>query len=190
MPESSDNDSPHNDPNEPSAPSEPSANHRPVVLSSGGRALSVVALVVAVVAGGLAGWALLRPVLSSSQEPEFTEEQRTEANAKLCKAYDIVRRGVTLNTNQVNPGGREDAIGALAVAANARVSLYDGGQYLLARIDPANSADLADAVSEFGNVLMDIGAASTARIPNSDPDQAARLRDGDGLNVTIGELCK
>jgi hypothetical protein len=35
---------------------------------------------------------------------------------------------------------------------NARISLYDGGQYLLARLDPATPPELADAVKKFANL--------------------------------------
>ena len=103
---------------------------------------------------------------------------------------DFVRRGVSLNTNLEPPGGPGDVTGSMAVAANARVSLYDGGQYLLANLDPATPVDLADAVRAFANNLMDIGAAATAGAQNSDPDQAARLRDADAANATVTELCK
>ena len=70
------------------------------------------------------------------------------------------------------------------------MSLYDGGQYLLARLEPATPPDLADAVRKFGNQLMDIGARATSGVPNSDPDQAARLKEADSANVTIGNLRK
>ena len=78
----------------------------------------------------------------------------------------------------------------MAVAANARSSLYDGGQYLLARLQPGTPQDLADAVRKFANNLMDIGARSTTGIPNSEPAQAARLKEADSANTTIINLCK
>lgn len=98
--------------------------------------------------------------------------------------------GVTQNTNLQAPGGPEDAVGNLAIAANARLSLYDGGQYLLARLDPATPPELADAVRTFANNLMDIGAAATAGALNTDPEQSARLRDADSVNSTVDGLCK
>ena len=70
------------------------------------------------------------------------------------------------------------------------MSLYDGGQYLLARLDPATPTDLADTVREFANNCMDIGANATAGAPNDDPEQAARLKDADAANATITEMCK
>jgi hypothetical protein len=37
---------------------------------------------------------------------------------------------------------------------------------------------------------MDIGAGAIAGAQNSDPAQAARLRDADAANVKIAEACK
>lgn len=164
---------------------------RTIRVAFGGRALSSAALVLALVASVLASWALY---VQLSQAPntsrtQFSDEQVSQANARLCKALGVVRRGVTLNTNRAIPGGPDDVAGALAVAANARISLYDGGQYLLARIDPATSADLAHAAAQFANTLMDIGAAATLGVTNTNPDQAARLRKADGLSATIDTLC-
>jgi hypothetical protein len=156
-------------------------------------ALAVVA-VIAVVAVGLAAWALLRPAPSSSADnagtSTYTDAQRADSKAKICTAFNTVRTGVSQNTNLTPPGGPEDVTGALAVAANARLSLYDGGQYLLARLDPATAPELADPVRAFGNALMDIGAAATAGAQNSDPQQATRLREADAANTTISNLCK
>lgn len=152
-------------------------------------ALAVVALI-AVVAVGLAAWALLRPAPTSSAGASYTDAQRADSKAKICTAFNTVRTGVSQNTNLTPPGGPQDVTGALAVAANARLSLYDGGQYLLARLDPATAPELADPVRVFGNSLMDIGAAATAGAQNSDPQQATRLRDADAANTTISNLCK
>ena len=149
--------------------------------------VSLVALVLAVVAVALAGWALWQ---SHTAPASYSDGQRNDAKAKACSAMDVVRKGVSLNTNLQPKNGPEDVTGALAVAANARVSLYDGGQYLLDRVDPATPSDLADAMRRFGNDLMDIGAYATAGIQNSDPAQAARLKDAASANTTIVSLCK
>jgi hypothetical protein len=150
-------------------------------------ALTYIALIVAVAALAVAGWTLYR---SEYSKPSYSDTARAEAKAKVCTAMDLVRRGVSLNTNLQPAGGPEDVTGSMAVAANSRVALYDGGQYLLAKLDPAAPADLAEAVRKFANNLMDIGAASTAGAQNTDPDQATRLRDAEAANATVTELCK
>ena len=155
------------------------------------RILLPITLVVAVVAAALAGWSLYRLAQEGTpNSPNYSGAQRADAKTKICAAADVVRKGVSLNTNLQVPGGPEDVTGTLAVAANARISLYDGGQYLLARLDPATPPELADAVTNFANLLMDIGAGATAGSQNSEPDQAARLKDADAANATITQLCK
>ena len=151
--------------------------------------VSVVALVVALVALGLAVWTLVKGPDSNSASV-FTGTKTDDPKGSICEAFNVIRNGVQINTNLQPPGGPDDLTGSMAVAANARVSLYDGGQYLLARLQPGTPQDLADAVRKFANNLMDIGARSTAGIPNSDPGQAARLKQADEANASITNLCK
>ena len=159
--------------------------------SSRGRVLVIVALVVAVVALGLSGWLLVRLAQEGMpNSPNYSGAQRSDAKQKICSATDLVRKGVSLNTNLQPPGGPQDVTGTLAVAANARISLYDGGQYLLARIDPATPPELSDAVKKFANLLMDIGADATAGAQNSEPEQATRLKQADDTNNSIAQMCK
>ncbi|HEX9834790.1 MAG TPA: hypothetical protein VGA66_17195 [Mycobacterium sp.] len=162
--------------------------------SSRGFIVSVLALVVALVAVGLAVWALVRQPPSPSEPAQpasvFTGAMTDDPKGSVCEAFNVVRNGVQLNTNMQAPGGPPDVTGAMAVAANARLSLSDGGAYLLARLQPSTPPELADAVRTFANQLLDIGARSTAGIPNTDPDQAARLKEADVSNATVTNLCK
>ena len=122
--------------------------------------------------------------------PYYTEDERGAAERAICSAFETVRTAVATNTNVEPPGGSGDIAGALAVAANARVALFDGGQYLLARLDPATPTDLADEVRSFANQLMDIGAAATAGVPNTDPVQAQRLRDAESASAAVSDRCR
>ncbi|OBA90622.1 hypothetical protein A5662_22745 [Mycobacteriaceae bacterium 1482268.1] len=158
--------------------------------SSRGFILSVLALVVALIALGLAAWGLLKGPEKSNSASVFTGTTTDDPKGSVCEAFNVIRNGVQINTNLQPPGGPDDVTGSMAVAANARVSLYDGGQYLLARLQPGTPTELADAIRKFANNLMDIGARSTSGIPNSDPGQAARLKEADEANVTITNLCK
>jgi len=158
--------------------------------SSRGFIVSIAALVVALVAVGLAAWALLKEPPEQTSGQMFTGTATDDPKASICDAFTVVRNGVQINTNLQPPGGPEDVTGAMAVAANARVALYDGGQYLLARLQPDTPPELADAIRSFANNLMDIGARSTAGIPNTDPAQAERLKEADSANAKITELCK
>jgi hypothetical protein len=96
---------------------------------------------------------------------------------------------VRLNTSIPVPGGPEDVTGTLAVGANARLSAYVGGLYLLDRLDAVTSRELADHVRGFATVLTDIGASATGGASDNDPDQAARLKAADADNMKLGELC-
>lgn len=149
--------------------------------------LAGVSLVIAVAALAVAGWTLYK---SSRSDTEYDASQIADAKTKICQAADVVRKGVSLNTNLRPAGGPEDVTGAQAVAANARISLYDGGQYLLDRLDPAAPVVLTEKVRQFANNLMDIGAHATAGVPNDDSAQAKRLTDADAENKAITELCK
>ena len=170
-------------------PEPPTSHAKPESVRGRGRLAVAVIAVIAVVALGLSAWAVLRPYV----ENYSSDEKRGEAKTEVCAAFDVVRRGVQINTNMQPPGGPQDVTGSLAVAANARVALYDGGLYLLDVLDRRDSAtpnDLADPVRKFANALVDIGAAATAGAQNSEPDQAARLREADEANATISEKCK
>jgi hypothetical protein len=57
-------------------------------------------------------------------------------------------------------------------------------------LDPATPTELAEAVRQFANKLMDIGAGAIAGAQNTEPAQAARLRDADAANIKIAEACK
>jgi len=151
-------------------------------------ALGVLTLILSIGAVALAGWTLYR--VDYAKEDGYDAIQRADAKVKICAAMETVRKGVSLNTNLAPAGGPQDVTGSQAVAANARVSLYDGGQYLIAKLDPATPEDLAGKVREFANQLMDIGANATAGVPNEDPAQAKRLQDADATNTAITELCK
>ncbi|MDT5180346.1 MAG: hypothetical protein QOJ95_4544 [Mycobacterium sp.] len=155
-----------------------------------GGALAVIAVVLSLAALGLSAWAAFRPSQKSTAESAYSTTQQNDAKTTVCNAADVVRKGISLNTNLTPPGGDGDVTGSLAVAANARLSLSDGGQYLLARLEPATPTAVSDAVKKFANSLLDIGAAATAGSPNTDPDQAARLRDADAENAAVAEVCK
>ncbi|MGV0644964.1 hypothetical protein [Mycolicibacterium sp. XJ879] len=153
--------------------------------------VSVAALVVALVAGGLAVWALMKEPEQPPQSTSlFAGTPTDDPKASICQTFAVVRNGVQINTNLEPPGGPEDVTGSLAVAANARLALYDGGQYLLARLQPDTPQELADAVRTFANHLMDIGSRSTAGIPNTDPEQTARLQEADAASNKLIELCQ
>ncbi|CAN5488363.1 hypothetical protein BH11ACT7_BH11ACT7_34020 [soil metagenome] len=161
-------------------------------------ALPLAALTVGVVAFALAGWAVLRPApepaITGSPFPaaagSFDAADRAAAQEKLCTAFEVVRKGVAINTNASTPGGPQNLAGAIAVGANARLALLGGGQYLLARIDPAAPEKLAADATDFADLLMDIGATSISGVPTTDPAQANRMRDAQNLSTALAQQCQ
>lgn len=158
--------------------------------------LATIAMLVAIATLGASAWMWRNPTQADAlapaeaATPTFSDTEKSDAKTKLCAAFELVRAGVANSSALQAPGGDEDVSGALAVAANARLALYGGGQYLLARIEPAAPPEIADAARKFGNTLMDIGAAAMAQVPKSDPGQDARLKDADAQNAAVEELCK
>ena len=83
-----------------------------------------------------------------------------------------------------------DPVAQAAVAANARLALFGGGQYLLNTLDSETPAELADPVRSFGHELQDIGMHALAGEANTDPAQSARLAEADSTRQQIADLCK
>ena len=149
--------------------------------------MGALAMVLAVAALAAASWATLRQPAEATEV--FSADQRAAATTKACAAFDTVRNGADLNTNSAGPGGPDAAADTLTVAANARLSLLSGGQYLMARIDPATPPGLTTEIRNFANTLMDIGAASIAGIKTTDPRQVTRLEDAQSLAITVNTQC-
>lgn len=149
------------------------------------------ALAIALIAVGLAIWALMRPSSESAanaqQAAEASAQQPGDAKTRLCTAFDIVRNAVSIQTNaDLGP----DPVAREAVAANARLATLGGGSYLLSRLDPAAPSELADAVRSFANNLQDIGMKQLVGVANTDPSLTAQLNDTQAASGRITELCK
>ncbi|BBY62348.1 hypothetical protein MHEL_05910 [Mycolicibacterium helvum] len=150
--------------------------------TSPSRWIAVAALVIALIAAGAAGWALLRPA-PSSPAPS-TSSQTGDPKANACAAYRLVSSAVSLQSHA--DAGTE----VQGVAANARLAMSGGATYLLAHLNPGTPADLADAIRDFATGLQDISMNALAGVSNTDLAQADRLRNAETTNTRIAELCK
>ncbi|WP_319436835.1 hypothetical protein [Mycobacterium sp. RTGN5] len=146
------------------------------------RWIAIAALVIAVIAAGVAGWALLRPAPSSPTPAAASQSGDPKANA--CAAYKTVSSAVSLQSH-ADPGTELQG-----VAANARLAMSGGATYLLAHLNPGTPADLADAIRSFATGLQDISMNALAGVANNEPAQADRLRNTESLNTRIADLCK
>lgn len=185
-------------PDETAEPSS-SRNHRKGGLSiPTGLAVALVGAGVLIggVAGGLAG-ALVRPGSGSAPEttpaaaaetpaPTYTDQEGVEAKAQVCAAYGKVHHAVLVNTGR----NGEDPASIFAIAANARMALFDGGGYLLAKLDqaPAAPADLATAVRALVGAYQQLAIDYLAEVP--EPEQQASLQTVDATNAPVFEMCQ
>jgi hypothetical protein len=125
--------------------------------------------------------------VSSTASPHFTDQQVAAAKGRVCDAFDTVSQALAVQT-QADIG--KDPVALYAKAANARLSMAGGGQYLLERLDPATPAPLAAAIRVYADQLQDIAMHALAGSSNDDPAQAARKGDIDATGAQIVDLCK
>src|ERR1700744_4526849 len=150
-----------------------------------------LALALALVASGLAivGWfrPSPQPAAQPSKTPTYTEQQISDAKSHACTAFELVNKGVRLETN--GQLGSDPAM-ELAQGTNARLTTISSGWYLKARLEPAAPADLAAAVQHLSDVRLDLGPNYLARAKDDQPSQAALKTEGNTAFDRVTELCK
>jgi hypothetical protein len=140
----------------------------------------------ATLAVAIGGW--FRPLPNKPPPaPTYTGRQLADAKAKVCAAYELIRKAVVANTSR---NGGEDPTAALAVAANARTALYDGGDYLSKVLaeEPATPRELARAVQSLVSSYQQLAIAYMAEVPESE-QKAARDAVSDA-GTTVYGICK
>lgn len=151
------------------------------------RWLAPAALLVAVVAVGLAVWALVSAPSKASSSTAGPGAEGGDPKSRVCAAFGTVSTAVQLQThNDLGP----DPVALAAVAGNARLALFGGGVYLENSLSSDTPSNLADPVRRFAVGLQDIGINALAGATNTDPAQAARLSDADADRKQVVELCK
>lgn len=165
----------------------------PTARRAASRWPSFAALIIATIAlaVAIAGW--FRPPASPAPEatPTYTDQQIADAKAKACEAFDLVDRGVVLQTSGGEQGGVSDEpVMAEAQAANARLSLVAGSTYLRAHVSPATPAGLAAQMNNLADVLADLGARYLAGEKDTDPALSKLLGEGEEGFQQIEGDCK
>lgn len=161
----------------------------PPTRSTQSRWVVPAALVFAVTAAIVATWALVHSPVEAPVRlgvPAVDSQQSDAARGRVCGAFDIVRKAVTIQTNA---DFGSDPVAREAVAANARLATLGGGGYLLSRMDPATPADLADSIRTFANDVQDIGMYQLVGTPNADPKMAALLASAQEAGAHIAQVC-
>ncbi|MBV5242613.1 hypothetical protein KUF57_03565 [Mycolicibacterium sp. PAM1] len=147
--------------------------------------LTPIALLISLVAVGLAVWALV-----SMPEPASVSATGSplSGNAKdrVCTAAHTVAMGVQRQTN-ANIGPEPAAVEA--VAANARLAMLGGGEYLLGQISPDTPQELADAARDFATTLQLIGTNALAGATQDDELQAGRMKEAEARRGDLSRIC-
>lgn len=155
-----------------------------------------LALALAVVASGLAIAAWFRPApspsVASSKPPAYSDQQVSDARARACAAFELVKTGTRLQALGGEPGSppSDDPAMRKAQAANARLSLVAGASYLLSHLDPATPQPIAENIRKLSSTLEDVGVQYLAGAKNADPAQAELLSEGDAEISSVADLCK
>jgi hypothetical protein len=140
---------------------------------------------IAVVALGVAIWALLRP--PSDTPPSPGAQQVADAKGRACAAYTTVRAAVALQT-RTEVGA--DPIASQAVAVNARLAMAVGGQHLVDNLGPAVPPELAELLRSLATDLQNLTINALAGTAGDEVSQVARLQSIEADSAKIVELCK
>ena len=141
----------------------------------------LVTLVVAIV-----GW--FRPVPAKPPPaPVYSSQQVADAKTKVCAAYEKVHHAVLANTGR---SGGNDPTATLAVAANARIALYDGGEYLVKTLaqEAATPADLAEATRALVTAYQELAVGYMAEAADDEINSSLQAVDTTGSKVS--GLCR
>jgi hypothetical protein len=143
---------------------------------------------ITLVAVGAAVAAWLRPIphetSATPAAPTYSEQQVSDAKAKVCAAYEKVRRASDMNANRK---ASDDPTSQLAVAVNDR-QIYDAGSaYLMTTLndEPATPPDLAAEVRNLADLFQVITLNFLASDASPNERSAA-----DRATSTIEGLCK
>ncbi len=160
----------------------------PVPAASRAGWIAPAALAISLLAAGAAAFAVFKP----APAPLSSGVTSDDPKAAVCKTFKTVSDAVYLQTNR-SPGpdmGPLGPVAAEAIAANARLAMAGGANYLLDNL-PANApADLADEVRGFAGSLNTIAMNALAGISNDKPEQADLLRSAEDANKKLIEHCK
>lgn len=171
-----------------SVPEQSAVSRHAVAVDVRPKWIAPVSLGVALIALGVAVWALVSPPRHESPAaPVPSGQQVADAKARACTAFATVRAAVSLQTHtELGP----EPVAVEAVTAVSRLAMSSGATYLLAHLDAAAPGDLTSAIREFAADLQDISMYGQAGVGANDPAQGSRLKSGDALSKKIAELCK
>ncbi|AKN16914.1 hypothetical protein MHAE_01200 [Mycobacterium haemophilum DSM 44634] len=133
------------------------------------------------------GWFQPLPNNKPPPPPTYTDQQVADAKTKVCATYDKVHHAVLANTGR---SGGSDPTATLAVAANARIALYDGGEYLVKTLtqEPATPADLAAATRALASAYQELAIGYLAEA--TDPEIESSFHAVETTGSKVSRMCK
>ncbi|WP_133066882.1 hypothetical protein [Mycolicibacterium sphagni] len=150
---------------------------------------TIIAIVIAVIAIGVAIGAWFRPIPNpeAPAAKTYSDQQVADAQKAVCDAYSLVHNAIIVTNNK---SGGSDPTAILAVAANARLSAHAGGQYLADILSqyPATQSDLAQGIRDLATNLEKLTLEYLGETPNADQDPL--LRSADDATSQIKQHCK
>lgn len=146
--------------------------------------MAPLALVLSLLAVGTSVWALLKP---APEPPSVGNPAVADPKAQACAAFFLVSNGVALQS-RLNAG--PDPVAAQAIAANARLAMSGGADYIRAKLASNTPAELAAPLTDFADQLQTIAQYYLAGQTNENPEQAARLTTADESSKKLAALCK
>ncbi|MCV7147691.1 hypothetical protein [Mycobacterium riyadhense] len=154
--------------------------------------LLIAALLIAVVALGVAIGAWFRPTADNKPSPTppaptYTDSQVASAKATVCASYAKVHRAVKANFSR-DQG--TDPTQQLAVTVSVEQALLAGSVYLTRTLadQPATPPDLATAVRNLASVFQELTVGYLNGHSNAELEPT--LRAGDDATLAIERLCK
>ncbi|WP_328350335.1 hypothetical protein OG976_15580 [Mycobacterium sp. NBC_00419] len=158
--------------------------------ASGGpsRLPTIIAIVIALIAVAVAIGAWFRPApkAEAPAAKTYSEQEVADAKKAVCDAFDTVHEAVRINTGR---DGGSDPTATLAVAANARLSMYGGADYLMETLQkhPATPADLSASVQKLADTFRVLTIQFMINKQNSDLEEP--LREADSATTAIQSIC-
>jgi hypothetical protein len=150
------------------------------------------ALLIAVVALGLAIGSWFRPApdskpIAAPPAATYSPKQVADAQTSVCGAYQQVRKAGDVAGAR---SGGTDPTAMLAVATSSRQVFDVGSRYLLTKLAelPATPPDLAAAVRKLASIYQQLAIDYLAEAADSDLDPLVRA--GDEAHSSIERLCK
>ena len=109
--------------------------------------IAPLALVISLLAAIAAGWALLKPAPAA----DGGNPAVADPTGQICSAFFLVSNGVALQT-RLNVG--TDPSAQQAIAANARLAMSSGADYLRTKLASNTPAELAEPIATFADQLQ------------------------------------